>query len=63
MIVWLEKNVKEVIVEEKSLAKLVSEHKARFKSLFAKISPNVLRHIILSDDFFRDGIDFTTGLL
>ncbi len=49
VVVWLEKNVKLIIDESKNLNKNINDYKNRFKTLFAKIPPNVLRHIILSD--------------
>ena len=49
VVVWLEKNLKIIIDESKNLNKSINDYKNRFKTLFAKIPPNVLRHIILSD--------------
>jgi len=49
VVVWLEKNVKLIIDESRNLNKSINDYKNRFKTLFAKIPPNVLRHVILSD--------------
>ena len=49
VVVWLEKNVKKIIEDSKSFIKAINENKNKFKSLFVKIPPNVLRHVILSD--------------
>lgn len=49
VITWLEKNVKEIVINEEIHLKQVKEYQSKFKTLFKFAPANLLRHIVLCD--------------